>query len=203
MKVDRRWRILLVVTLAAVTGGGLAYWMPERARELAAPDNVASAQSTLVTAATPTFSGELHERFQQAAVMLHAGRHEYALAALQRVIELAPGLPEARVNAGYALLGLAEPRRAKQQFDLAIDLRPGQVNAYYGLALTLEALGERHAALGAMRTYVHLAEAQDPYVPKARSAIWKWQTERDGQADKSRLISTRSDKRKAVLEGGG
>jgi tetratricopeptide (TPR) repeat protein len=193
MKADRRWRILLIVAFAALAGGGLVYWLPERAHELAAPKKTASAQTPFPAADAPAYSGELHERFQQAAVMLHAGQHEYALAALQRVIELAPNLPEARVNAGYALLGLAEPRRAKEQFELAIDLRTGQVNAYYGLALTLEALGDRDAALGAMRTYVHLAEAQDPHARKARSAIWEWQSERDGQADT----------REPALDGGG
>ena len=203
MKTDRRWRIMLSVVLAAVTGGGLVYWLPERAREVSVPVTMAPVQIPLPTAAVPMYSGELHERFQQAAVMLHAGQHQYALAALQRVIELAPGLPEARVNAGYALLGLAEPRRAKEQFELAIDLRAGQANAYYGLALTLEALGDRDAALGAMRTYVHLGEEHDPYVRKARSAIWEWQSERGDMTGDSRLMSSQTDTRGFALDGGG
>ena len=203
MKADRRWRMLLLVVLTAVAGGGLVHWMPERARELSVPDPMVSAQTPLPAAAAPAYSGELHERFQQAAVMLHAGQHEYALAALQRVIELAPNLPEARVNAGYALLELAEPQRAKVQFELAIDLRPGQVNAYYGLALALEALGDSGAALGAMRTYAHLAEAQDPYLRKAWSAIWEWQSQHDRPAGESRLISSQADTREPALDGGG
>ena len=203
MKADRRWRVLLLVVFTAVTGGGLVYWMPERARELSVPDPMVSAQTPLPAAAAPAYSGELHERFQQAAVMLHAGQPKYALAALQRVIELAPNLPEARVNAGYALLELGEPQRAKEQFDLAIDLRPGQVNAYYGLALTLESQGDRDAALGAMRTYAHLAEAQDPHLRKAWSAIWEWQSERDARAGESRLISSQADTRELALDGGG
>jgi hypothetical protein len=54
-------------------------------------------------------------------------------------------------------------------------LRPEQANAYYGLAVALEALGDRPGALGAMRSFVHLAKEGDPWVPKARAALWEWQ----------------------------
>ena len=35
-------------------------------------------------------------------------------------------------------------------------------------------LGDKEAALGAMRSYIHLAPPDDAYVKKARSAIWEW-----------------------------
>ena len=185
MKTDRRWQILMFVVLASVTGGALVYLMPERARTVAAPEAV-SAVASLSAPAAETYSGELHERFQQAAAMLHIGQHLYALEALERVLELAPHLPEARVNAGYALLGLDRPGRAREQFEHAIAIRPNQVNAYYGLALALEALGDLEGALGAMRSYVHLAEQGDAHVRRAQSAIWEWEDARErgaGSAD--------------------
>ena len=114
--------------------------------------------------------------------MLHAGQHLYALQALERVLEIAPNLPEAHVNAGFALIGLAEHRRAQGHFQQAIDLRPSQINAYYGLALSLEGFGELDGALGAMRTFVHLADEGDPHVRRAWSAIWEWETERSAIA---------------------
>jgi Flp pilus assembly protein TadD len=152
----------------------LVYLMPERARMVAVTEP-AMGDAPLSAPVAAAYSGELHERFQQAAAMLHIGQHLYALEALERVIELAPRLPEARVNAGFALLGLERPDRARQQFETAIDLRPGQANAYYGLGMALEALGDIEGALGAMRSYVHLAKADARHVRLARSAIWEWQ----------------------------
>lgn len=164
----------LLTLLAAVLAMTVVFnRMPDRSQPLAQTD---------LTDRSPTagqkYAGELHERFQQAAVMLHAGQHLYALEALQRVLEIAPSLPEAHVNTGFALIGLLQPARARQHFRHAIDVRPIQVNAYYGLALSLEALGELDAALGAMRTFVHLADEQDPYMRRAWAAIWEWQSQR-------------------------
>lgn len=193
MNTDRRWRILLIVVFAAVAGGGVVYWLPERARHLATPQKMA-----LPETAVPAYSGELHERFQQAAVMLHAGQNEYALAALQRVIELAPQMPEAHVNTGFALVALGQAALAADHFQTAIELRPGQANAYYGLALVYESVGDLASALGAMRTYVHLSPPEAPHLRRALAAIWEWQRQRD----MSRGTEQHS-KRDAVTATGG
>ena len=50
-------------------------------------------------------------------------------------------------------------------------MRREQLNAYYGLAVALEALGDLAGAKGAMRTYVHLGKPDDPYVRKAEAAV--------------------------------
>jgi tetratricopeptide (TPR) repeat protein len=107
--------------------------------------------------------------------MLHAKQYEHALAALHRVLELAPEMPEAHVNAGFALLGLARYDAARDYFAAAIARRPSQANAYFGLAMALEAKGDLPAALGAMRSYIHLSRADDSYRTKARAAIWEWE----------------------------
>ncbi|MCE9682594.1 tetratricopeptide repeat protein [Halomonas alkalisoli] len=118
----------------------------------------------------------LRERFNQAAVMLHAGEYDYAIKALHGVLALAPRLPEAHVNMGFALLGSETPGPAADFFATAIELNPYQANAYYGLAMASEVLGEREAALGAMRSFIHLAgDAEQPYLPRARAALWEWQ----------------------------
>lgn len=118
---------------------------------------------------------EVDERFAQSVVMLHAKQYEPAVAALHRVLELAPRMPEAHVNMGFALLGMGKAAAAGDFFRSAIELRSTQANAYYGLALSVEAQGDLHAALGAMRAYLHLSKADDPYRTKARSAIWEWE----------------------------
>ena len=120
---------------------------------------------------------EIDRRFQQAVAMLHAKQYQHASVALHRVLELAPKLPQAHVNMGYAMLGLHRDAVARDFFMSAIDLKSSQLNAYYGLALSLERLGDLAAAKGAMRTYVHLSKPDDPFLPKARAALWEWQAQ--------------------------
>jgi Flp pilus assembly protein TadD len=118
---------------------------------------------------------EVRQRFEQAVVMLHAKEFNHAVTALHRVLEIAPRMPEAHVNMGYALLGLQRPDAARGFFEGAIALNPRQANAYYGLALTEEARNDYEGALGAMRTYLHFARPDDPYRTKARAALWEWE----------------------------
>ncbi len=120
---------------------------------------------------------QLSQRFEQAVAMLHAKRYDFAVTALHRVIELSPKMPEAHVNMGFALLGLKKYKAAGDFFASAIQLKPYQGNAYWGLAVSLEKLGDKEAALGAMRTYIHLAPEGDAYVRKARSALWEWEND--------------------------
>lgn len=118
---------------------------------------------------------ELKKRFNQGIVMLHAREYEHAVTALQRVLDLAPNMPEARVNMGYALLGLQRAEAARSFFLSAIDLRPQQANAYYGLAMAEELRRDYEAALGGMRSYLHLAPADDAHRVRARAALWEWE----------------------------
>jgi len=119
-------------------------------------------------------SNELQERFQQATIMLHAKQYDYAVKALHRVLELEPRLPEAHSNMGFALIGLKQYKAASDFFNTAIAIRPLQLNAYYGMAIAYEGQGERHLALGAMQSFIHLADEDDPYLTKARAAMWEW-----------------------------
>ncbi len=119
---------------------------------------------------------KIRERFEQAVFMLHAGRYDEAVTALHTVLLLSPRLVAAHVNMGYALLGLKRYKAAADFFRQAIDIDPYQGNAYWGLAEALEAEGDLPAALGAMRTYIHLAKPGDPYVRRARSALWEWES---------------------------
>ena len=129
--------------------------------------------------ATAAREKEIAKRFQEAVMMLHAKQYDYAITALHRVIELSPRMPEAYVNMGFALLGLKKYKAAGDFFNSAIDIRPYQANAYWGLAVSLEGMKDLEGALGAMRTYIHLAPS-DPnsqdYVRRARSAVWEWET---------------------------
>jgi tetratricopeptide (TPR) repeat protein len=88
-------------------------------------------------------------------------------------------MPEAHVNMGFALLGLQRNEPARDFFEGAIALAPGQANAYYGLALAHEAQGDLASATGAMRSYLHLAREEQPeHLARARAALWEWEQQR-------------------------
>ena len=90
----------------------------------------------------------LQQRFDQAASLLHAGQYEYAITALKHVVKIQPKMPEAYVNFGYAYLGLKQYQASAVSFSRAIELRPNQVNAYYGLAEALEKGAQQQAFVG-------------------------------------------------------
>lgn len=165
--------IVTVIAIVALIGELMKnpnLTMPVRAR-VSAP-----VQSSFYT--LPSDPNERHEldiRFQQAVALLHAKQYEYAVTALDRVMQLAPQMPEAYVNMGFAYLGLKDFETARKLFDKATDLRPEQTNAYWGLAEALEGTKDYEGALGAMRSYIHLSKPNDPYLPKARSALWEWE----------------------------
>jgi tetratricopeptide (TPR) repeat protein len=120
-------------------------------------------------------SHELQIRFDQAIALLHAKQYEFAVTALEQVIAIAPKLPEAYSNMGFALLGLKQYEMAGESFNKATQLNLEQTNAYWGLALALEGLEDYEGALGAMRSYIHLSTPDDPFLPKARAALWEWE----------------------------
>lgn len=146
----------------------------------------------------PPHAGEVQQRFEQAAVMLHARQFEHAVTALHRVLALAPELPEAHVNMGFALLGLKRPREARDFFEGATALRPGQANAYYGLALAHEAEGDLALATGAMRSYLHLArDERAEHLSRARAALWEWQQARAADSRVRERVPANGEKRPA------
>lgn len=116
---------------------------------------------------------EVARRFTEGVMMLHAKQYEHALTAFHRVLELDPQMPEAHVNAGYALLGMKRFEAAADFFDTATNLRPDQMNAYYGLGEALMALGNNQGALQAMEAYLHRSPPDDPFRRKAQSAVWE------------------------------
>jgi tetratricopeptide (TPR) repeat protein len=120
---------------------------------------------------------EVDRRFSSGVVLLSGRNFDLAANEFHRVLELAPKMPEAHVNMGFALLGTQRYAVAKDFFTTAIDINTGQLNAYYGLALALEGLHDLAGARGAMRSYIHLARADDPYLTRANAALWEWDGE--------------------------
>jgi tetratricopeptide (TPR) repeat protein len=118
---------------------------------------------------------EIKQLFDEGVGLLNEKQYELALKAFHRVLQLSPDMPEAYINAGYALLGQGQFSVARDFFEGALDLRRDQLNAYYGLAEALDGMGDMEGALGAMRTYQHLAPVADPFKHKAEAAIREWE----------------------------
>jgi cytochrome c oxidase subunit 1 len=167
--------VALTVGLTAAIGLLLAYGTADHGSAVAAkradPRQDASAHAAQMR------DEEVKRHFAQGVALLNARQFEAAASELHRVLELAPRMPEAHVNMGFAMVGLQRYAMAKDFFTVAIDLNNHQLNAYYGLAVALEGLRDLPGALGAMRSYVHLSKADDAYLPKANAAIWEWEIE--------------------------
>lgn len=129
---------------------------------------------------------ELDRRFALGVALLNSRQYEAAASELHRVLELAPKMPEAHVNMGYAMIGVQRYPMARDFFSSAIELNTLQLNAYYGLAVALEGMKDMPGALGAMRSYVHLSKPDDPYLPKANAAIWEWEADLKAEREKPR-----------------
>ncbi|TPW17880.1 MAG: hypothetical protein FD130_490 [Halothiobacillaceae bacterium] len=181
--VEQRQESVVVVMTLLLLLSALALWLgfAQRAEFKLKPHVTAQQQAKIDPVSDPQGHAkqlrdkQLTERFEQGVAMLHAKRYDFAVTALHRVLELAPTMPEANVNMGFALLGLENYKAAGDFFAAAIRVKPYQGNAYWGLAVALDHLGDKEGALGAMRTYIHLAKPDDPYLRKARSALWEWE----------------------------
>ena len=183
MRQDRRLLAIGVTVVSiSIIGMGVTLWpslSPQPLEVVIKPDSGAP------SAATQARKKEVELRFEQAVAMLHAKQYDYAIKALQRVLTLSPRLAEAHVNMGYALLGKEAYQEAVEFFNTATEIKPMQVNAYYGLAIAYEGVGKLEVALGAMRTFIHLSRADNPYLTKARSALWEWEEVLKQQQDKA------------------
>lgn len=178
-RYDVRFRAAIITGAAVIAGGLFIAHFPQKpyssTKDAAIEDRTAHVREKS--------EAEIKERFEQGVAMLDAKQYGPALSAFHRVLELSPDMPEAHVNAGFALIGMGRYSLARNFFEGALALRPDQVNAYYGLAETLEGLDDLPGALGAMRTYLHLAPPEDPYRRKAESAIWEWESKVNERSD--------------------
>lgn len=173
MKIDRRITAILL-TLAAILAIKISIDLLPSQTGKPPESRVPDVLTEQITPAKAKALEEVDIRFKQAVAMLHAKRYKHAVTALQRVLKLAPEMPEAHVNMGFALIGMEEYKSAADYFNGAITLKNRQVNAYYGLAVALEGLGDLIGAIGAMESYLHLMKGDDKYKIKAQAALWEW-----------------------------
>lgn len=180
---DVRGRALIITALATVLVGAALAWSPQNLVLPRVPDVRFDQVLEQRGRQQGAREQELRTRFEQGVMMLHMRQYDYALTAFHRVLAFAPRMPEAHVNMGFALLGLEQWEVARSFFESAIELRRDQMNAYYGLAVSLEALDDLPGALGAMQAYIHRASPDDPFRARAEAALWEWREAASKAAD--------------------
>jgi len=179
-RTDRRW-IAIALTAGAIAVGGAVVSLLGNGTPATPGEAIPDPRVQPAEHAADARARAVRARFDQAVIMLHAREYEHAITALHRVLELAPDLPEAHANMGFALLGLKQAASARDFFESALALQPMQANAYYGVAMAFEELGDMPGAIGAMRSYLHLARTEDPrHLSKARAALWEWEARAGG-----------------------
>jgi tetratricopeptide (TPR) repeat protein len=138
-------------------------------------------------------NNELDQIFTAAVSHMQRGEYEQAVSLWHRILLIDPAIPEVKANMGFSLFELGRFATARDFFISAMEQNAFQANAYYGLAITSEKLGDLEGALGAMRSYIHLAQNKEdrPFIRKARSALWEWE---------SQLESKRAEKNSTVTE---
>tara|TARA_R110002167_G_scaffold12233_4_gene52320 strand:- start:991 stop:1755 length:765 start_codon:yes stop_codon:yes gene_type:complete len=112
--------------------------------------------------------------FEHGANLIRQGAFSQARSVLEMLLRLAPRLPEAYVNLGFVLYEQGEIASSIHAFSYASQLNPYQSNAYYGAALGYERQADYEAAIGHMRSFIHLSQADNAFLPKARAALWEW-----------------------------
>jgi len=128
----------------------------------------------------------LERLFADAVGQMQQRQYQQALNLWHQALLIAPDIPEIKVNMGFSLYELGEYATARDFFINAMEQNKYQANAYYGLAITSEKMGDLEGALGAMRSYIHLAAGgeDEKFVRLARSALWEWEAQL-GESSKS------------------
>ena len=166
--------VLLTVFLVVIIAAVVQFWPASTPTPTPSTTTTTAATATMPAEVTASES-QLKRHFDWAVTQLSSGHYQQAINGFRAVLEQSPAMPEAYINTGFAHIELQQYEQAMKSFQTAIDLRPTQVNAYWGLAVSLEGLCDIAGATGAMRTYIHLAPADDPFLVKARAALWEWE----------------------------
>ncbi|MFN3076811.1 MAG: tetratricopeptide repeat protein [Alphaproteobacteria bacterium] len=170
----------LTIALVVVVGlgGAVIAWLP--------PLPIYKSQPSPPVPASPPTEEDLAftRAFTEGVKLLKAGHAPEALELFAAAARRRPHAPALWVNIGFARLANKETEAAVMAFQKAINIDAKRVNGYYGLAMALEAQEDIQGALGAMRTYLHLAPQGTDFYRRASSAVWEWEERLKGGKEK-------------------
>lgn len=109
--------------------------------------------------------------FRAGLSLMREARLAEAVRAFESSLRLRPDHPNAQTNLGYCLLDLHQLNRARALFAQVSARYPDLSEAQFGLALALEQLGERDAAVSAWRRFLSRAQPGSPWAARARQHL--------------------------------
>lgn len=159
------WVAVFLLLTIVIVGGWLNKWITNPLTMTLPPESMQSPAGD-----------QMAGLFSKAVQQMQLGKYDQAVKLWHAVMLINPEIPEVKVNMGFSLFETGEYKSAREFFLSAIEQNAFQANAYYGLAICSEQLGDLEAAMGAMKSYIHLAQPQDEsFIRKAKSALWEWE----------------------------
>lgn len=119
----------------------------------------------------PNTDKEIREALRRAEVHIAAEQPREALAELQKVMQVAPGHPEAMRGVGCASILLGDPNAALQALDHALAAAPGMIAARNARGIALQDLGRYDEAEGEFRRVVEAQPDDAGAVANLASAL--------------------------------
>jgi tetratricopeptide (TPR) repeat protein len=156
------------------------------------PERATAAESEYRSAMKYAGPSEIGPTIELSKLFVKQGRGPDALAVLEPVKSAARQDPALAVSLGVAYLDTGEPVQAEEAFRMALDRRPGDVEAQYQLGIALFAQKKHDDAIDALRTaYAANESREDIGLRLARSYE---QLELDKEADDLyvKLLSSRA-----------
>lgn len=120
--------------------------------------------------ASTTFN-EARDRFERGLGYSYEGRYDEAISEYEASIRLDPNVAEVYNNLGFAYFDKGDFSAAVFFQRKALEISPLLANGYYGLALALEALGDRKGALVCWKRYVSLS-SDEIWIERAKEHIY-------------------------------
>jgi len=159
---------LLLVIAIAVAGWMLNSWITEPVGLSVPASSFNNGEDT-----------DSRQIYTAAVRHMQMAEYEQALSLWHQLLLTNPEIPEIKVNMGFSLFELEQYVTARDFFIAAMEQNAYQANAYYGLAITSEKLGDLEGAIGAMRSFLHLADddTEKKFLRKARAALWEWEAQ--------------------------
>lgn len=124
--------------------------------------------------------GEAKTILKNAERLTRSNQYEEAIRLLHQARPILQDNALAYFELGRALMARKDYAAARDFYAAAIEKNLAFADAYFSFAEASEALKDLEAALGGMRSFIHVTADADPYrlkVAQARSAIWEWEAQ--------------------------
>ncbi len=160
------FRLIPVVTLlfALVLIGGCSSGSADKSKKAEAEDNAPTVDNAVN-------QGKLH--FDAGIQGMYEKKYDRAIEEFEKSLGYNPHSPSTLNNIGFAYYDKGDMDKAVEYHARALDNDPSFTNAYFGLALTLEGMGQKEGALKNWKEFLKRTEPGSKWAQKARKHIDK------------------------------